>query len=637
MSIINVENITKVYGEKELFHEISFGIEDGEKVGIIGINGTGKSTLLKIIAGTEETDTGNVICRNDIKIAVLPQTPVFPSDKDILSCILDSIEDMADGWNMDIRTKEMLSKLGFSDTTITADNLSGGERKKLALIQTLIQPSDVLIMDEPTNHLDLSMVKWLEKELIHYKGTLLLVTHDRYFLDKVTNRILEIDNGNIYSCLSNYSGFLLAKDARIEAEILAEHKRKQFLRTEAEWVHRGAQARTTKQKARLQRYDEIKNLKPLDARQNETVSMDSAFSRMGRKTIEILNISKSYGKRKLISDFTYTALRNDRIGIVGPNGCGKSTLLKMIAGEILPDNGTINLGETIKIGYLTQDMNDINSMPQDMRAIDYVRDRAEYILTRDGKITAAKMLERFLFEGPQQYTPLEKLSGGEKRRLRLLRILMEAPNVLILDEPTNDLDIATLTIFEDFISRFDGIVIAVSHDRYFLDNIADRILAFLPDGEIRRFDGNFTDYEKKNEIYDRNISGEYESVNVSENTAENNARNLKKVQNYISESNDTNSENISKQHGRCHEERPHFTFSEQKEYEAIEQDINDLEEKNNILDNEMEKNSADYGKLAELSKQKEEISNQLDLKMERWEFLSVKAQQIADYNENKNK
>lgn len=626
MSIINVENVSKKFGEKVILQDVSFGMEAGEKIGVIGINGTGKSTLLKIIAGQEETDQGNVIRRNNLKVAVLPQVPEFPKGKTLLSCITDSIEDMADGWNMEARAREMLTALELPDVE-TAEHLSGGELKKLALIQTLIQPSDILILDEPTNHLDLSMVAWLEKELLRYKGTILLVTHDRYFLDRITDRILEIDHGSVYSYLSNYSGFLLAKEARIEASVLAEHKRQQFIRTELEWVRRGAQARTTKQKARLQRFEEISSMTRLDINQDGKVEMQSIASRLGNKTVEISGVSKGFENRSLISNFTFTALRNDRIGIVGPNGCGKSTLLKLIAGVERPDTGSIQLGETVKVGYLTQNMDDINSQKPDTRVIDYVRDVAEYINTPDGKVTAAKMLERFLFEGPQQYTPLEKLSGGEKRRLRLLRVLMEAPNVLLLDEPTNDLDIATLAVFEDFISHFDGIVIAVSHDRYFLDNIADRILAFEAGGNLVFYPGNYTDYAKR---VGKDPSGMLQTSSGSAG----------KVAGDIASGDKTDGAaaddlKAAKNDGRRHDDKPRFSYQEKREYETIEADIEALELKNEELDQSIAANASDFAKLSALSAEKEKVETELMEKMERWEYLSNLAERIDSYNQNK--
>ncbi len=642
MSIITAEGITKLYGEKNLYNSVSFGIEAGEKIGIIGVNGTGKSTLLKIISGEEEPDEGQVIKANNLKLAVLPQTPVFPEGASILECVMHLQEDMADGWNMEVRAKDMLTRFGFRDLNEKADKLSGGERKKLALAATLIIPSDVLILDEPTNHLDLSMIIWLEQELKRYRGTILLVTHDRYFLDEITNRILELDNGNLYSYESNYSGFLLAKDQRIEEEIVAEHKRQSFLRTELEWVRRGAQARSTKQKARLARFYEIQDQTPRDQRANEKVEMDSISTRMGKKTVEISHLTKGFGDRCLLSDFTYTTLRGDRIGIVGGNGCGKSTLLKMIAGVEAPDSGSIEIGETIKIGYLVQEMDEIEQAPQSQRVIDYIRDVAEYIETPTGKVTAAKLLERFLFEGPQQYTPLEKLSGGEKRRLMLLKVLMEAPNVLLLDEPTNDLDMATLTVFEDFLTSFDGIVIAVSHDRYLLDNMADRIWAFEEGGQVLRYDGGYTDYVKKaGKTTGADATGGRGAAAVSGKTSSGAAGNGIAGTSAVSGSGGGSESGASdasigkasmatwKNRG---EQKPKFTYKEQNEYETIDADIAKLEERIAAIEDETAQAATDFVKLSDLSKEKESLEQQLSEKMERWEYLMELAEKIENYN-----
>lgn len=622
MNILTLENIRKSYGDKELYDSITFGLDEHDKTGLIGINGTGKSTLLRIASGQEEPDGGKVVRASNLKIAVLPQTPVFEDDKGLMDCVMDGTGAMSQGWNMDVTARQMLTKLGFSDLSMKAGLLSGGEKKKLALVRTLMIPSDLLILDEPTNHLDLSMIRWLENEIKRYKGAVLLITHDRYFLDDVCTRILELDNTHLYSYESNYSGFLLAKDRRIREEMQAEVKRQSWLRSELEWVQRGAKARTTKQKARLARYEEVESQTPLDTRPQESVRMESLGTRMGKKTIEIEGVTKRFGNRTLIRDFTYNALHNDRVGIVGPNGCGKSTLLKMICGQVPPDSGTIELGETLRVGYLSQDMNIFDKEPPDKRAIDFVRDTAEYIRTPSGTISASKMLEWFLFDGARQYTPLEKLSGGEKRRLMLLKVLMGAPNVLLLDEPTNDLDMATMTVFEDFLSHFEGIVMAVSHDRYFLDAVADRILAFEEDGHIRRYDGNYSDFAQK--------TGRDGDEKVPE-TARASAPGGRTGQAGFQKGGADREEEPKKAPWNKHDQRPRFTYAEQKEYDTIEDDIAAMEERLSAIDEESAKAATDFIRLNDLAKEKEALEKKMDKAMERWEYLSEKAEEIAKW------
>ncbi len=624
MNILTLEGIRKAYGDKELYDSITFGLDEHDKTGLIGINGTGKSTLLRIAAGQEEPDEGKVSRANNLKTAVLPQTPVFDDNKGLMECVMDGIGDMSQGWNMDVTARQMLTKLGFSDFSRKAGALSGGEKKKLALIRTLMIPSDLLILDEPTNHLDLSMIRWLENELKRYKGAVLLITHDRYFLDDVCTRILELDNTHLYSYESNYSGFLLAKDRRIRQEMQAEEKRQSWLRNELEWVQRGAKARTTKQKARLARYEEVESQTPLDTRPEESVQMESLGTRMGKKTIEVSGVSKSFKDRVLIRDFTYNALHNDRVGIVGPNGCGKSTLLKMIMGQVLPDAGTITVGETLRVGYLAQNMDEFDREPAGKRAIDFVKDTAEYIRTPSGTISASKMMERFLFDGSSQYTPLEKLSGGEKRRLMLLKVLMGAPNVLLLDEPTNDLDMATMTVFEDFLSHFEGIVIAVSHDRYFLDAVAGRILAFEEDGHIRRYDGNYSDFaQKTGRDGDEQVTGPSQTASSGSRTGR-----------AGSKSEPDPEETVKKGSWNRHQKRIRFTYAEQREYDTIEDDIAAMEDRLSEIDKESAEAATDFIRLTGLAKEREDLQKQLDLKMQRWEYLSEKAEQIEALEKN---
>ena len=487
MNILNLEHISKIYGDKVIFDDISYGIHQGDKIGIIGINGTGKTTFLRILAGLEDADEGQVITQNGLRITYLPQHPQFPEGATVLSYVTQGQTDKS--WNPETEAHMVLNRLGITDHEEEIDHLSGGQKKRVALAAVLANPSDVLILDEPTNHLDNEMASWLEDYLNRFKGVVIMVTHDRYFLDRVTNKILEISHGKLYSYEAGYSGFLEMKAAREEMELASERKRQSILRMEIEWAKRGCRARSTKQRARLDRLETLKNgTAPV---RDQNVEIDSVETRMGKKTIELHHISKSFGDKICIRDFDYIVLKNQRLGIIGPNGCGKSTLLKMIAGVMEPDSGEIEIGDTIKIGYFSQEIQDMNSS---QRVIDYIKDVAEYIPTKDGLISASKLLEQFLFDSSMQYAPIEKLSGGEKKRLYLLKVLAAAPNVLLLDEITNDIDIPTLTILEDYLDSFAGIVIAVSHDRYFLDNIADRIFEFDGNGNLTQYEGGYTDY-----------------------------------------------------------------------------------------------------------------------------------------------
>ena len=476
MNIINFEHISKVFGEKTIFAEASVGIQEGDKIGIIGMNGTGKTTFLKMAAGLEVPDHGQIVKQNGLKIAYLSQDPEFPKGATILSYIQDD----ENVW----KVQSNLQQLGIADYEESVSHLSGGQKKKLALAKVLASDFDVLLLDEPTNHLDTRMMGWLEEYLRKFKGTILMVTHDRYFLDCVTDHILEISHGQIYSYEANYSGFLELKAAREEMELAAERKRQSVLRIEMEWAKRGCRARSTKQKARLERLEMLKNGEaPV---KDQTVELDSVETRMGKKTIELSHVCKSYGDKVILDDFSYILLKNQRLGIIGPNGCGKTTLMKLLAGIIRPDSGEIQVGETVKVGYFAQEEQEMND---NQRVIDYVKDIAEYVTTKEGKISAAKMLERFLFTPDMQYSPIGKLSGGEKRRLYLLGVLCGEINVLLLDEPGNSLDIPTMTVLEDYLNSFQGIVITVSHDRYFLDNVADRIFAFDGSGHLHQYEG----------------------------------------------------------------------------------------------------------------------------------------------------
>lgn len=496
MNILSLENITHSYTERKLFDEASFYLHEGEKVGIIGINGTGKSTLLKIMAGLEIPDEGQVIKAANMMIHYLPQNPIFNEEDTVLESVQNMIHHHANEDEL-VKAKAMMTRLGITDFEQKTSELSGGQRKRLALVSVLITPCDILILDEPTNHLDSEMAEWLENQLRGFRGALVMVTHDRYFLDSVTNSIIELDKGKIYSYNEKYSGFLERKAEREASAKASERKRQSILRKEIEWMQRGARARSTKQKAHIQRYENLKNQKGIV--QDEKIELSSIKSRMGKTTIELENISKAYDCKVLINDFSYNFLKGDRVGFVGKNGCGKTTLMKIIDGRIEPDSGSVNIGQTIKIGYYTQELENnkeagIAYMNPDDRVIDYIKNTAEFVRTEEGLVSASVMLERFLFEPSQQYSKIEKLSGGEKRRLNLLRVLMEAPNVLILDEPTNDLDIETMTILEDYLDSFDGIVITVSHDRYFLDRVVRRIFSFEENGVIDQYEGGYTDY-----------------------------------------------------------------------------------------------------------------------------------------------
>ncbi len=630
MNIINVENITKSFTERKLFSKASFYVQEREKIGIVGINGTGKSTLLKIIAGVEEPEEGTVTMANHIVVNYLPQNPVFDPEKSVLSNVMEKAGtkqmDEAHHFTMESEAKSLMNRLGITDFRQKAGELSGGQRKRLALVAAVLAPCDVLLLDEPTNHLDYDMVEWLEDFLRRWRGALIMVTHDRYFLDSVCTRIVEIDKGAVYSYDTNYSGFLQRKAEREESERATERKRQSVLRKEIEWMMRGARARSTKQKAHIQRYEALRDQKGPEV--SEKLQMGSVSTRLGRTTVEIDHINKAYGDRVLIRDFSYIFLKNDRIGFVGANGCGKTTLMKMIAGFLKPDSGTIEIGQTVKIGYYSQEIylttdKDVKLaaerskenadsletafMDPDQRVIDYIKDTAEYVRTEDGLVSASAMLERFLFPSSQQYSPIGKLSGGERRRLNLLRVLMEAPNVLILDEPTNDLDTETLAILEDYLDSYDGIVITVSHDRYFLDRIVRRIFAFEGDGVITQYEGGYTDYMAKRP--------QKEEQGASQITGASGA------------AEDASKKTDSKATWG-HAKKLKFTFQEQKDYETIEADIEALEEKIAELENSMIKCASDFVKLNEITKEKEACEAALEEKMERWEYLEELAQRI---------
>ncbi len=621
MNLLTAENISKSYSENVLLSRLSLGINDGEKISVIGINGTGKSTLLKILAGEETADEGTIIKANGLQIGYLPQNPFFNDDTAVLEyvfkgsspvmqllreyeAVLRSIEenhgenrlekrlltltqqmDALQAWTLESEAKTILTKLGITNYSAKAKTLSGGQKKRVAMAAALITPADLLILDEPTNHIDNTTVDWLEKYLNGRKGALLMVTHDRYFLDRVSNRILELDHSRLFSYQTNYSGFLEKKAEREELEQATERKRENLYRQELAWIRQGAQARSTKQKARIERFEKLESEQALQS--NGSVEITAASSRLGRKTIELSHVSKSYGNRKIIDKFSYILQRDDRIGIIGPNGSGKSTLLKLIAGVLEPDSGLVTAGETVKIGFFTQENSD---MDNSMRVIEYIRDEAEYLKTPNGIITAAQMLENFLFPPSVQWTPISKLSGGEKRRLYLLRVLMTAPNVLLLDEPTNDLDIHTLSILERYIDDFRGAVISVSHDRYFLDRAADKTFLLKGDSSVDRYEGNYSYYYEC--VQSIQVDGD-PGIKVSP------AKNIQR------------------------KERPlRFTYKEQKEFESIEDLISGLEKEITSVDNLINTAAADYQRLQNLLGEKELLESKLRHAMERWVYLN---------------
>ncbi|MCC2164342.1 ABC-F family ATP-binding cassette domain-containing protein [Brotaphodocola catenula] len=624
MSLITIEHLTKSYTERLLFDDTSFSIGDGEKVGLIGINGTGKSTLLKIVAGLEEPDDGSVIRRRNLYIRYLPQIPQFmPGDSVLDSIVRDNRNEphFTSREEIEASAKTILTKLGIYDFTAKVETLSGGQRKRVALTSVLLSTADLLILDEPTNHLDSEMADWLEDYLKKFRGALLMITHDRYFLDSVTNRIVELDKGKLYSYQSNYEGFLKLKAERLDMMAASERKRQSILRTELAWMQRGARARSTKQKAHIQRYEALRDQEAPELTDGQ-VEMESISSRLGRTTVEIEHLSKAYGDKVLMRDFNYVFLKNDRIGIIGPNGSGKSTLMKMIAGWVKPDSGTIEIGQTVKLGYFSQENED---MDVSLKVIDYIRNVAEYVQTKDGSISASQMLERFLFPSSVQYTTISRLSGGERRRLYLLRILMSAPNVLLLDEPTNDLDIRTLMILEDYLDSFQGIVITVSHDRYFLDRVVRRIFAFEGDGNVVQYEGGFTDYQV---AYQRKLAqGEGSGMSGGSGSQGGNGG-AGSASGADGAGMESGASVKSSQDGRAHQKKLKFSYKEQKEWETIEDEIAGLEEAIESLDAQIAVSATDYGKLNQLMTEKAEKEAQLEEKMDRWVYLNDLAEQI---------
>lgn len=611
MNLLTAEHLKKVFTQRVLLDDADFSINEGEKIGVIGINGTGKSTLLRIIAGLEEADEGTVTRGRNLTIRYLPQTPVFDKGATVLEAILKNNINELNQWNIESEAMTAINRLGLPAADEKIEHLSGGQRKRIALANAVLAPVDILVLDEPTNHLDSEMAAWLEDYLNDFRGAIVMVTHDRYFLDSIATRIVEIDKGKLYSYPGDYAAYLMLKAERQNMEIATERKRQSLLRTELQWLSRGARARSTKQKAHIDR------IRAMQARQGPVeeskIQISSVGSRMGRTTVELKDICKSYGDHCLIHSFTYIFLKNDRIGIVGPNGCGKSTLLKIINGIVTPDGGDVTIGQTIRIGYFSQESED---MDDSLTAIDYIKEVGEYIKTSDGRITASQMMERFLFDGTMQWSKIEKLSGGEKRRLYLLRVLMSEPNVLILDEPTNDLDIQTLEILEEYLDSFDGIVITVSHDRYFLDRIAKRIFAFEGNGRIRQYEGGYSDYlnARPDPALPENRSSIPSAVStgqVGQNTAK------------------PPSDSRKTWGG---EKKLKFTYKEQKEFEIIDDEIAALEERLSSLEKEMEDAARDYGRLNQIMQEKDQIQTQLDFKMERWLYLNELQEKIESQN-----
>lgn len=613
MSVINVEHISKLYGDKLVLEDLSCSVDEGDKIGIIGINGTGKSTLLRIIAGEEEADEGKIIFSNGLTIGWLGQNPEFDEDSSILKYVCEG-KKIEEDYGYESDAKAMLTVLELEQFDEKIKNLSGGQKKRAALCKVLLQKPDILILDEPTNHLDNKMSDWLENYLRSFRGVLLMVTHDRYFLDKVTNHIWEVDGGKVYYYDENYSGYLERKAEREERQLASERKRQSILRNEVKWVMRGARARSTKQKARLERFEQLKAMdSPKTAKQ---VEMGSVGTRLGKKTIEVYDISKAYGDKVLFEHFSYIFKRFERIGFVGHNGCGKSTLMKILSNLESVDSGSIEWGETIRIGYFAQKC---EIMDERQRVIDYIKDAAEYVRTSEGLVSASKMLERFLFSSDMQYTPIAKISGGERRRLYLLKVLMQSPNVLILDEPTNDLDIATLRVLEEFLDEFAGIVITVSHDRYFLDRTVDRIAAF-EEKRIVIYEGDYTEYQEKSGKIETDA---IESVDSGAGL-------------HIKKNNEKKKEGREKWLASKNKEKLlKFTYKEQKEFETIDEDIEKLEEKIAELDGQISKCATDFIKLNEFMQEKEKTEAKLSDKMERWVYLNDLAERIEEQKKEK--
>ena len=659
MHLLSIENITKSYGEKILFRDVSFGVEEGDKIGIIGVNGTGKSKFLKVIAGVEPPDSGNISVAGGAVIRMLSQDPVFAPGETALqhvlggdsrelkavqaySAALEALElnpgseelqrsliaanakmDELDAWGLENEAKTALSKLGISGHYDLVETMSGGQRKRVAMAAALLLPSDVLILDEPTNHIDNESVAWLEGMLQKRRGALLMITHDRYFLDRVSNRVIELDRGEAHFYQANYSRFLELKLEREERDAASEAKRQNLLRNELAWIRRGAKARTTKQKARIDRFEALKEAGPKGA--NGKLELSVASSRLGRKIVEAEAVSRSMGDRKLIRDFSYIAVPEDRVGIVGRNGMGKSTLLKLLAGRLQPDSGTVELGLTVRLGWFSQEREE---MDESQRVIEYIREGAEQVKTADGTtISAGQMLERFLFSPAMQWTPIGKLSGGEKRRLQLLRVLMDAPNVLMLDEPTNDLDISTLTVLEDYLDDFPGVVFVVSHDRYFLDRTVDKIIAFEGNGMIDLYTGNYSEYQEQAAMRSLPNSGESRSAGSSAQPSKAGAASGAGSSSVAKASGDGETPDGGGR-SRGKERALKMSYKDQKDFESIDGWIQAAEEELAAVARRMEESASDSSALQELAGEQSRLEEKLELLMERWTELNMLAEEI---------
>lgn len=644
MNILSAENLSKSYGSKTLFQDITFGIDHADKIGLIGINGTGKSTLLKILAGREIPDQGKVTAGSTVHIEYLAQNPDFQSGTTVLEqvfrgnspvmqllreyeYVLEKLQqnpeekklqqkllslsqqmDERNAWQLESEAKAVLTRLGIMNFAVLVELLSGGMRKRIALASALITPADLLILDEPTNHIDQETVEWLEQYLNQRKGALLLITHDRYFLDRVTTKIFELDRGKLHVYNGNYSVYLEAKLVRLEQEQSQESKRQNLFRNELAWMKRGARARTTKQKARIDRFQKLKEAKPESS--SDKIEITAGSSRLGKKVIELKHVSKQFADLLVIADFSYIVARDDRIGIIGCNGCGKSTLLNLLVEHLSPDQGTLDIGETVKIGYFSQENTEMNG---EVRVINYLKEAAEVLKTGDGGlITASQMLERFLFPADLQWSPIAKLSGGEKRRLHLLRILMGAPNVILLDEPTNDLDIQTLTILEDYLENFSGAVITVSHDRYFLDRTAEKIFAFKEKGQIVCYTGNYSEYVE--------YAKEQPETEKEKSTALNKPREAK----------DTGSRPLQSAEAEGRKGKLlKFSFKEQKEYEEIDNLIAETEKALQEVNEQINLAGGSYTLLQELVRVQQELEGKLEEQIERWAYLNELAEEIS--------
>lgn len=606
MNLLTMKNIHKAYTDKVLFKGADFSVNTGDKIGVIGINGTGKSSLLKMIAGIDTCDAGLIVKGNNVVVNYLPQSPTFHDDETIYEHVITANSTEENKWSIEGDARALLDKLGFTDTSISVSSLSGGQKKKVALAAALLSSCDILVLDEPTNHLDNDMTEYLEDYLNNYRGALVMVTHDRYFLDRVTNRIVEIDKGYIYSYNANYEGYLMLKAERENIALATERKNQNILRKEIAWIRRGARARSTKQKAHIKRYEALAAEEMIEA--DKTVNLSSIASRLGNKTIELHNISKSFPEltHPLIENFSYNFLRNDRIGITGPNGCGKSTLMKLITGNLKPDSGIIEIGETVNIGYFSQE----NEMLDDNKIVlDYVKETAEYIRTVDGYMSASTLCEEFLFDSTLQHQRIGKLSGGEKRRLYLLKILAGSPNVLILDEPTNDLDISTLCILEDYLDTFQGILIVVSHDRYFLDRVVKRLFVYDGYGQIRQFEGSYTDYYLEYGTFANSVKSGSGSVKPAPASKGKPAA-------------DSSKSGAAEKDTAPKRAKNKFTFNEQREYDTIEDDIAACEETIDGLDREIAASTTDFTKLNHLMAEKENAELKLEHLMERYVYLT---------------